>query len=137
MADKSIQIKVGDISTELVHGQGVKESLEKSSADSVVCFDESITQGADSITYKLSIDRVVFETRKQYEDLRDAFKMMLSVPGTITTREVIRYEQDKPFTIVKNYYFCILDGKDYEMKPEDMSAQSLSFICSDMEEYTE
>ena len=137
MADKSIQIKVGDISTELVHGKGVKEALEKTSADSTVCFDETITQGADSVSYKLTIDRVVFETREQYEQLRDAFKMMLSVPGAITTREVIRYEQDKPFTIVKNYYFCILDGKDYEMKPEEMSAQSLSFICSDMEEYTE
>lgn len=133
MADKEVIIN----SLPLVHGQGVKESLDKSSADSIVCFDESITLGADTIVYKLTIDRIVFETRKQYEDLRDAFKEMLKVPGTITTRETIRYEQDNPFTIVKNYYGCILDGKDYEMKPEEMSAQSLSFICSDMEEYTE
>lgn len=133
MADKEIIIN----SLPLVHGKGVKESLDKTSASSTVCFDETITQGGDAISYKLSIDRIVFETREEYEALRDAFKEMLSVPGTITTREVIRYRVDEPFVIVKNYSGCVLDGKDYEMKPEEMSAQSLSFLCNDMEEYTE
>lgn len=133
MADKEIIIN----SLPVVHGTGVKESIEKTGASSTVCFDETVTQGAASISYKLTIDRIVFETREQYENLRDTFKDMLSVPGTITTRETIRYRVDEPFTIVKNYTGCILDGKDYEMKAEDMTAQSLSFICSDMEEYTE
>jgi len=133
MADKEIIIN----SLPLVHGQGVKESIDKNSADTTVCFDETITQGSSVVSYKLTIDRIVFETKEQYEGLRDEFKKMLSVPGTITTRETLRYQPDEPFTIVKNYYNCILDGKDYEMKPDEMSAQSLSFICSDMEEYTE
>lgn len=133
MADKEVIIN-GYI---LVHGQGVKESIEKSGADSVPCFDEVITQGTASVSYKLDIDRLVFETREQYEELRDILKDMLNVPGDITTREVIRYKADEPFTIVKNYSGAILDGRDYEMKVEEMSAQKLSFICSDMEEYTE
>lgn len=121
----------------LVHGKGVKESIEGSSAESIVCFDETLTDGSDIVSYKLEIDRIVIETRTQYEKLRDTFKWMMKKPGTITTREVIRYKSSRPFVIVKNYSGCILEGKDYEMKPEENSAQSLSFICSDMEEYTE
>ena len=133
MADKEIIIN----GKTLVHGQGVKESFDKTSADSIVCFDEVITDGSDAVSYKLEIDRVVFESRKVYENLNKAFKKMLSTKGDITTREVIRYKKNAPFVIVKNYHGCILDGKSYEMKPEEKSAQNLTFICESMDEYTE
>lgn len=121
----------------LVHGTGVKESIEKSSAESIVCFDEVITDGTEVVSYKLDIDRLVFETQKDYTDLRDILKNMLNTPGTITTRETIKYKNSNPWVIVKNYSGCILDGKDFEMKPEEKSAQSLSFLCSSLHEYTE
>ena len=133
MVDKIIIINGKNI----YHGQGVKESIEHSSADSIVCFDETITDGSPAVTYKLEIDRIIFETRKNYEKIRDILNKMIGVPGTITTREVIRYKNNAPFVIVKNYSGCVLDGKDYEMKPEEMSAQKLSFKCASMDEYTE
>ena len=133
MADKEIIIN----GTTLVHGQGVKESIESSSADTIACFDEVITDGSDTISYKLEIDRIVIESRDTYENLRDIFQAMLKVKGDITTREVVRYATEDPFVIVKNYHGCILDGKDYEMKPEEKSAQKLSFLCETMDEYTE
>lgn len=121
----------------IAHGRGVKETIDKSTADSIVCFDEVITDGSNTISYKLTIDRLVWESRSYYEKVRDILKNMLSSPGDITTREVIRYKGYDPFVIVKNYHGCILDGKDYEMKPEERSAQNLSFICASMDEYTE
>ena len=121
----------------LVHGQGVKESIEGSSADTIVCFDEVLTDGTDVVGYKLEIERIVIETKNQYVTLRNTFQKMMKTPGTITTREVIRYKNSKPFVIVKNFSGCILESKDYEMKPEEKSAQKLSFKCSDMDEYTE
>ena len=133
MADKEVILN----GKTLVHGQGVKESFDKSSADSIACFDEVLTDGSDAISYKLEIDRLVFESREDYETLRDIFKDMLKIKGTITTREVIRYKADAPFVIVKNYNGCILDGKSYEMKVEERSAQNLTFICETMDEYTE
>lgn len=134
MADKEIIIN----GKTMAHGKGVKESIETgSTAESVVCFDETITTGSDNISYKLSIDRLVFESRSYYEKLNKILKNMLSTKGDITTREVIRYKKQAPFVIVKNYHGCILDGKDYEMKPDEMSAQSLSFLCETMDEYTE
>ena len=121
----------------LVHGQGVKESIDKSSADTIVCFDEVITDGSDVVSYKLTIDRIVFEKMNDYNSLNKRLNDMMKNPGTITTRQIIRYKNEAPWVIVKNYSGCILDGKDYEMKPEEKSAQNLSFICSDKEEYTE
>ena len=133
MAEKEVIIN----GRTLVHGTGVKESIEKSGAESVVCFDEAIVDGSDTVSYKLTVDRIVFEKRSTYEKLRDTFKKMLKTPGTITTREVIRYKNAAPFVIVKNYTGVILDGRDYEMKPEERSVQNLSFLCADMDEYTE
>ena len=133
MADKEVIIN----GRTLVHGQGVKESMEGSSAESIVCFDEVITDGSAVVSYKLEIDRIVFETRAKYEKLRDTFNRMMSKPGTITTREVIRFKNSAPFVIVKNYSGCILEGKEYEMKPEEKTAQNLTFVCAGMEEYTE
>jgi len=120
----------------LVHGQGVKESTETSTSK-IVCFDEVLTDGSDKVSYKLDIDRLVFETRDQYEELRDTLQDMIHIPGDIQTRETIRYKGEDPFTIVKNYSGAILDANDYEMKPEERSAQKLSFICGTKEEYCE
>ena len=121
----------------MTHGRGVKESIEGSSADSIVCFDETLTDGSPAVTYKLEIERIVFDSRAKYEQLRDTFMKMINKPARITTREVIRYKNNAPFVIVKNYSSCVLDSKDYEMKPEEMSVQNLSFKCADMTEYTE
>ena len=133
MADKTIIIDGKTV----VHGTGVKESIEKSTADSIVCFDEVITDGSDTVSYKLTIDRLMYEDRKYYDSLSAKLRKMLSVPAEITTREVIRWKKNQAFVVVKNYHNCILDGKDYEMKPEERSAQNLSFVCASMDEYTE
>ena len=133
MADKEVIIN----GKTLVHGQGVKETLENTSAATIECFDEVITDGSDTTTYKLDIDRIVFETREDYELLRDTFKELLHKKGDITTREVVRYSAEEPFVIVKDYHGCILDGKDYEMKVSDKSVEKLSFKCESMEETTE
>lgn len=133
MADKEVIIN----GTTLVHGQGVKESIDKTTANTTVCFDEVITEGAPSVSYKVTVDRLVFETRDQYEELRDVLNGMISEPGILTTRETIRFKNDAPFVIVKNFTGVVLDGKDYEIKPEEHSAQNLTFVCDSCEEYTE
>ena len=120
----------------LVHGQGVKESIETSS-EAITCFDEVVTSGSDVVSYKLDIDRLVFEKMNDYKSLSTRLEKMMKTPGTITTRQIIRYKGEKPWVLVKNYSGCILDGNEYEMKPEEHSAQNLSFICSDKNEYTE
>ena len=140
MADKEIRIAVksptlGDLSINLRHGQGVKESVETETS-STVCFDEVIVEGAEKVSYKLEIDRIIFETRKEYEDLRDILKEIQHIPGTVETRETIKYKDEDPFTIVKTFGGAILDGNEFEMKPEEKTAHNMSFLCSTKDETT-
>ena len=136
MADKEIRIAVEDKTINLRHGQGVKESVETSTS-TTVCFDEVITEGAEKVSYKLDIDRIIFETRQEYEDLRDILSLIQHVQGTLQTRETIRYKGEEPFTIVKTFGGAILDGNEFEMKPEEKTAHKLSFICGSKDEITE
>lgn len=141
MADKEVLIAVKrqdgtDLSVNMKHGQGVKESVETETS-TTVCFDEVITEGAEKVSYTLEIERIIFETRKDYEDLRDILALMQHIPGDVQTRETIKYKNEAPFTIVKNFGGAILDGNEFEMKPEEKTAHSIKFVCSSKDEYTE
>ena len=136
MADKEVLIAVGDLSVNMKHGQGVKESFDTETS-TTVCFDEVITEGAEKISYTLEVERIIFETRKDYEDLRDILNLMLHTPGDVQIRETVKYKGEEPFTIVKNFGGAILDGNEYEMKPEEKTAHKLKFTCSSKDEYTE
>jgi hypothetical protein len=132
MADKEIIIN----GKTMLHGNGVKDGVETSTS-TTVCFDEVVPQGSPNTSYTLEIDRLVYETKEDYDWLREELEKLKSVPGMITTREIIRFKDSEPFVIIKNFTDCILDGKDYEMKPEEQSAQSLKFICGGCDERTE
>ena len=119
--------------SQLAHGTGVKESIEKSQADTQVCFDEAIAVGSDTVTYKLSIDRLVYETLYTYRYFSNMFEQMLNRKKDISIYETIRFKNQKPYLVTKHYHGCILDGADYEMKPEELSTQNLSFICESRE----
>lgn len=115
------------------HGTGVKDS-EQTSTNQTVCFDEVVTQGAPKTGYTLEIDRLVYETREDYILLRDKIKSMKSKGATITVRETVQFKNEAPYTIVKNYPDCILDGRDHEWKPEEHTVQNLKFITGEVEE---
>ena len=139
--DKEIRIAVkhperGDLSIKIKRGQGVKESVETSTSQTV-CFDEVITEGAEKVSYKLEIERVLYETKQEYIDLRDILTAIQHVQGTVETRETIRYKDEAPFTIVKTFGGAILDGNEFEMKPEEKTAHSLNFVCGSKDEIIE
>ena len=120
----------------LVHGQGVKESVETETSKTV-CFDEVITEGAEKVSYKLDIDRIIFEKKQEYIDLRDILKRMQHIQGDVEVRETIKYKNEAPFTIVKSFGGAILDGNEFELKPEEKTAHSLSFVCASKDETIE
>lgn len=129
MADREVRIAVGDKSINLRHGQGVKESVETSTS-TTVCFDEVITEGAEKVSYTLEIDRIIFETKEDYLLLTDILTDIQHIPGDVQTRETIHYKGEAPFTIVKTFGGAILDGNEFEMKPEEKTAHNMSFVCS-------
>ena len=132
MADKEIIIN----NITVANGTGVKESIE-TSTNTTTCFDGVIPQGSPQISFTLEIDRFTYETKEDYVALRDQLLKMLSIPGEVATRETIYHDPTNPYTIVRYYSDCILDGKDYEMKPDEHSAQNLKFICGKCKEEIE
>ena len=136
MADREILIggdDTGQGGLTVMHGTSVKDSLE-TSTDIITCFDEVVPQGASTVGGTLDIEKLSYDSINDYVALRDKLKDMLSTPTMVTTFEIIRFKGEAPYKIQKNYMGCILDGKDYEMKPEEHSVQSLKFKYASVEE---
>ena len=94
-------------------------------------------EGAEKVSYKLEIERLLFEKKQEYIDLRDILTAIQHVQGTVETREIIRYKDEDPFTIVKTFGGAILDGNEFEMKAEEKTVHKLNFICSSKDETIE
>lgn len=137
MADKTVTLRSAEgVAVEVLRGTSVKDSPDINS-DTTPTFDMVIPQGSDIIPYTLEVERLVYETREEYEALTTILQSMLKNPGTATTREVVRFKGEEPFVIVKTFNDVLLNGNDYEMKVDEKSAQSLSFNCGSCTETTE
>ena len=67
-----------------------------------------------------------------YKEFSASMEEMLSIPKMVTIRETIHTDRET-YTIVDNFNSCILEGWDYEIKPDDNTAESLKFKCSSRE----
>lgn len=133
MADKELWIN----GVRMLHGTSIKAS-KNTSTSTTTTFDEVITNGTNKIGYTIDCGRVSYENRTDYETLRNTIEEMHDVPGEVTIREIHRPPApEKPFTVVENYHNCIVDGGDYEIKPDELTAENLKFTTGDMDWYTE
>lgn len=129
MADKIVIID----GITLKNGTGVKGSTETNTS-TLSTFDGVIPQGTDKVGETLEIDRASYEGLTDYVTLHNKLRSMLKVPGVITVIEKKYIPNEKPFEIRRNYFDCLVDGKDYEIKPEEHTVENLKFICGRMEE---
>ena len=118
-------------SIQLVNATGVKES-EETSASTTSTFDGVITQGNDENPYSLEISRVSYENKATYMEIRDTIKVLRKIPGMVTIEEDIYPKGESPFTITRNYSNAIVDGKDYEIKPEEHTVYNMKFKAGSM-----
>ena len=56
-------------------GTSFKDTPEYSS-DMIKCFDENVNQGSDVVGGTIEIEKLVYDSRQQYIDLRDKLKAM-------------------------------------------------------------
>lgn len=116
------------------HATSVKGSRE-TSTNTTVCFDEVVTEGTKQTGFKIDIDRLIYENKATYIEIRDILYNLIDNPGYVTIEEDIILPEGN-FTIVREYTGCILDGDEYEIKPEEHTVSSLSIIAGDMKEST-
>lgn len=134
MADYDILIggdSNGDGALGVYRGTNVKDSPE-TQTNSIACFGEVVTDGASEIGGTLEIEKLSYDSMQDYIDIETKLLEMRSVPTMVTTVEVIRFKDEAPYTIYKNYLHCILDGNDYESKPAEKSTRNLKFRYSEM-----
>ena len=114
-------------------GWGTKaKAAPETNVSSTNTFDGAITQGLDKIGWSLEIEKLRFDDSVSYKEFSASMEEMLSIPKMVTIRETIHTDRET-YTIVDNFNSCILEGWDYEIKPDDNTAESLKFKCSSRE----
>ena len=123
----------GDGGVCIFRGTSVKDSPDFDS-DNVDCFDETVPQGGENSGGTLEIEKLIYDDIDTYIALAEQLMRMKSVPAMITTFEEIKFKNDEPYRIQKNYKGCLVSGNDSEHKPKEHSVRSLKFIYSSMVE---
>lgn len=122
----------------LMNGTGVKGKRNVSStSSSTTTFDGVITQGTTNVDYTIDISRVSYEGYASYMELSDIIDSMVDTPAMVTIEEDFHIPGEDPFTVIRDYYDCVLSGDDFEIKPEDHTVENLSFTSARMEKRTE
>lgn len=112
-------------------GTGVKGSAEISRSTTQT-FDGPKNSGLDKVPHTLEISKLVCDTLDDYIELDALMMRMRNEPATITISETIVSPEGERFTVLKHYINCLVDGDEYEMSAEDITALTLKFASEDM-----
>ena len=117
----------------MMNGTSVKGSRE-TSTNATPTFDGVITQGTRNVSHTLELERVSYEGMVSYMELSDVIEKMIDIPAMVTVEEdVYPTGNEKPFTIIREYHDCVVDGDEYEISPEEHTVESLKFIAARMD----
>ena len=117
----------------MMNGTSVKGSRE-TSTNATPTFDGVITQGTRNVSHTLELERVSYEGKVSYMELSDVIEKMIDIPAMVTVEEDIYPTGDeKPFTIIREYHDCVVDGDEYEISPEEHTVESLKFLAASMD----
>ena len=114
-----------------MYGTSIKASTE-TNVSTTQTFDGAITQGMDKVAWSLELSKVRYDDSQSYKELHQILDDMLVNPKMVTIRETVHTDTEN-FTIVDNFFGCILEGNDYEIKPDDHTAESIKFKASSRE----
>ena len=124
MADKEIIIGGKTV----MYATSVKASPETNSSTTNT-FDGAVTQGLDKVAWSLELSKVRFEDLATHKELSELLDSMLSKPQMVTVRERV-HSPTEDYIIKDNFFGCLLDGNDYELKADDLTSESIKFKAS-------
>lgn len=113
----------------VMYGTGVKGSPETSES-STNTFSGSVVQGTKKVAYTLEIDKLRFEGMEQHQNLCAKIDGMMEKGDNITVIETVYPKDSHPYQVIDRYFGCIVTGNDYEIKPDDNTAENLKFKAS-------
>lgn len=131
--DKEIQFKYAGKSSNVFNGKSFKESME-TDTETETCFDGVVTSGSEVSPYTIEVERIRFETKEDYIQLRDIVETAKNQGIQVTTKETVRPINAPAFDIIVNYFGCIIDTKELEMNPTERTTENWKFVCQSKKE---
>lgn len=119
------EIIIGDIHVGYATKASVKPELNEGT-ETTNTFDGAIVDGSDTISYTVSIEKLRYDTIKNYKNLRSKLKNMRTNPETICIKENVKMP-DGTMKVEHFIYKCILTDDNYTMDPTSRTAESLEF----------
>ena len=127
MADKEIIIGGKTV----MYATSVKASPDTKSSTTNT-FDGAITQGMSNVAWSVELSKVRFEDLSTHKELSELLDSMLDKPQMVTVRENV-HAKEEDYVIKDNFFGCLLDGNDYELKADDLTSESIKFKASKRE----
>jgi len=115
----------------VMYGTSVKGSRE-TSTNSTPTFDGVITQGTRQTAHTVEMERLSYEGLSTYMEISNIIDSMIDIPGMVTVEEDIYPPGEKPFTIIREYSGCVVDGDEYEISAEEYTVDSFKFLAASM-----
>ena len=111
----------------LMYGTNVK-GTRNTNANSTPTFDGVIPSGTSKVSHSIEISRLSYDGYTTYTRLCKIIDDMLEIGGMVTVREK-HIMPNEEFDVIYDYHDCIVDGDDYEIKPEERTVENLKFLC--------
>ena len=121
MANKEIIID----GKKMMYGTSGKASPETNTS-STSTFDGVINEGLDEVPWSLEFSKLRYESLATHKEMSETLDRMISIPAMVTIRETI-HTPEEVYTVVDNFFNCLVDGNDYEVKPEEKTVENLKF----------
>ena len=128
MADKESDKKILIDGITVAYATSVKASPETNSS-STNTFDGAITQGMDKVAWNVELEKVRYDSQMKHRELSQLLDEMLSTPKMVTVIEKV-HTPEESYIIKDNFFGCLLDGNDYEIKADDLTTESIKFKAS-------
>ena len=124
MANKEIIID----GKKMMYGTSAKASPETNTSTTST-FDGVINEGLDEVPWSLGFSKLRYESLATHKEMSETLDRMISVPAMVTIRETVR-TPDEVYTVVDNYFNCLVNGNDYEIKPEEKTVENITLKAS-------
>lgn len=114
-------------------GTGIKGSPQITRSTTIT-FTGARGNGLKDVPHTLEIGKI---QSNSMEDLMALRKLMISMreeSQPITIAEHIIQQNGERFTFYRHYHACLVDGDDYEINAEDLTAETLKFAAEGMTE---
>ena len=81
------------------------------------------------MAWNLEFSKLRYEGLASHREMSETLEKMISVPAMVTIRETVNTPEES-YTVVDNYFSCLVNGNDYELKPEDKTVENIKIKAS-------